>query len=171
MKDLIIRPERCMSCHSCEIACVVSHSKSKNIFSAIREDPAPGKRISVELLPALGASMPVTCRHCKDASCVSVCPTKALTQDTDTEAVIRNLERCVDCWTCSTVCTRFSSLYQLILATGCRNSSMLCNYKIIDSRTENGTVIKCDFCDGRELPACVEACPTHALAFAEVERR
>lgn len=171
MKDVIIRPERCMSCHSCEVACAVAHSKSKNLFSAVGEDPAPRKRISVEFIPALGASMPVTCRHCKDAPCVSVCPTKALSQDADTGTVIRNLERCVDCWTCSTVCTRFSSLYQLILATGCWNSSMLCNHKIIDSRTENGAAIKCDLCEGREFPACVEACPTHALVFAEVEGR
>jgi len=29
--------------------------------------------------------------------------------------------------------------------------------------------VKCDLCNGRELPACVEACPTHALVFAEMK--
>jgi carbon-monoxide dehydrogenase iron sulfur subunit len=76
----------------------------------------------------------------------------------------------VDCWTCSTVCTRFSSLYQLILAAGCWTSSMACNYRVIDRRTEEGTVIKCDLCEGKESPACVEACPTHALVFSEAGR-
>lgn len=43
MKDVIIRPELCMGCRSCEVACAVSHSKSKNLFSALGEDPAPKK--------------------------------------------------------------------------------------------------------------------------------
>ena len=171
MKDVIIRPERCMGCHSCEVACAVAHSKSKNLFSALGEDPAPKKRICVEYLPGLEASMPITCRHCEDAPCVSVCPTKALSRDTLTSTVSHNPERCVDCWTCSTVCTRFSSLYQLILAAGCWTSSMACNYGVIGRRTEEGNVIKCDLCEGREVPACVEACPTHALVFSEVEGR
>ncbi|AKB78980.1 CO dehydrogenase iron-sulfur protein CooF [Methanosarcina horonobensis HB-1 = JCM 15518] len=171
MKDVIIRPELCMGCRSCEVACAVSHSKSKNLFSALGEDPAPKKRISVEYMPAIEASVPITCRHCEDAPCVSVCPTKALSKDTATGTVNHNLERCVDCWTCSMVCTRFSSLYQLILASGCWTSSMANNYGVIDRRTEEGTVVRCDLCEGRELPACVEACPTHALVFFEVERR
>lgn len=170
MKDVIIRPERCMGCHSCEVACAVSHSKSKNIFLALGEETAPKKRISVEYMPALEASVPITCRHCEDAPCVSVCPTKALSKDTVTGTVNHNIERCVDCWKCSMVCTRFSLLYQLILVSGCWTSSMANNYGVIDRRTEGGTVIRCDLCEDRELPACVEACPTHALVFVDVER-
>ncbi len=171
MKDVIILPERCMGCRSCEVACAVSHSKSKNLFSALGEKPAPKKRIYVEYMPALGASVPITCRHCDDSPCVSVCPTKALSKDMDTGAVNHDVERCVDCWTCSMVCTRFFSLYHLILVSGCWTSSMSYNRGIIDRRIEGGTVIRCDLCEGRELPACVEACPTHALMFLDVERR
>jgi carbon-monoxide dehydrogenase iron sulfur subunit len=75
----------------------------------------------------------------------------------------------VDCWICSTVCTRFSSLYRLILAEGCWSSSMSCNYGVIGRQIKAG--VKCDLCEGRELPACVEACPTHALIYLEVEGR
>lgn len=170
MKDVIIRPERCMGCRSCEVACAVSHSKSKNLFSALGEEPAPKKRIYVEYMPALGASVPITCRHCEDAPCVSVCPTKALSRNMDTGTVNYNIERCVDCWTCSKVCTRFSSLYQLILVSGCWTSSMSYNRGIIDRRIEGENVIRCDLCEGRELPACVEACPTNALVFVEIKR-
>jgi carbon-monoxide dehydrogenase iron sulfur subunit len=170
MKDVIIRPERCLGCRSCEIACAVSHSKSKNLFSALGEEPIPRKRVYVEYMPALGVSVPITCRHCEDAPCVSVCPTKALSKDMDTGAVNHNIEHCVDCWTCSTVCTRFSSLYQLILVSGCWTSSMAYNRGIINRRTDGENVIRCDLCEDRELPACVEACPTHALVFLEVKR-
>ena len=171
MKDVIIRPERCMGCRSCEIACAVSHSKGKNLFLALGEEPSPKKRIYVEYMPALGASVPITCRHCEDAPCVSVCPTKALSRDMETGTVSHSVERCVDCWTCSMVCTRFSSLYHLILISGCWTSSMSYNRGIIDRRIEGETVIRCDLCEDRELPACVEACPTQALLFLDVKRQ
>lgn len=166
MKDVMIRPERCLGCRSCEIACAVAHSESKSLLSAIGEKPIPKKRIYLEQVPALGISLPITCRHCKDAPCVSVCPTKALSQDKITNMVSHNPERCVDCWDCSTVCSRFASLYRMILVMGCWTSSMNYNHKIINRQAEAG--IKCDLCEGRDLPACVEACPTNALIFSEV---
>ena len=169
MKDVIIRPERCLGCLSCEVACAVEHSKSKSLFSALGETPAPKKRIHVEHMPALDASIPITCRNCEDAPCVSVCPTKALSQDAATNLVNHNPDLCVDCWTCSTVCARFVSLYQLILVMGCWTSSMRHNYGVVNRQTNTGSIIKCDLCQGRELPACVEACPTNALVYSEIE--
>lgn len=165
MKDVMIRPELCMGCLSCEIACAVAHSKSKNLFLALGEKSAPKKRIYVECSPDLEVSIPITCRHCENAPCVSVCPTKALSQDEITGIVNHNPDLCVDCWTCSMVCTRFFPLYQLILEIGCWTSSMACNYGTIGRQIKAG--IKCDLCQERELPACVEACPTHALIFTE----
>jgi carbon-monoxide dehydrogenase iron sulfur subunit len=44
---------------------------------------------------------------------------------------------------------------------------MAYNRRVISRQTEVG--VKCDLCNGRELPACVEACLTHALVFAEVK--
>ena len=166
MKDLIIRPERCLGCRSCEIACAIAHSESKNLFSAIGEKPFPKKRINLEHIPGLGVSLPITCRHCNDAPCVSVCPTKALYQDETNGTVGYNPESCVDCWICSMVCPRFVSLYKMILVMGCWTSSMNHNREIISRQAEAG--IKCDLCESRDLPACVEACPTHALIFSEV---
>lgn len=167
MKDLIIRPECCLGCRSCEVACAVAHSESKNLFSAIGEMPVPKKRIFLKYIPGLGFSQPITCRHCEDAPCASVCPTKALHLDENESIVIYNPDHCVDCWTCSTVCPRFVSLYHLILFMGCWTSSMTQNRRVISRQAQAG--IKCDLCEGKILPACVEACPTHALTFSEVE--
>lgn len=167
MKDLIIRPERCLGCRSCEIACAVAHSKSKSLFSALGEQPAPKKRIYVDCSPNLEISIPITCCHCEDAPCVSVCPTKALSQDELTSIVSHNPDRCVDCWTCSMVCPRFLPLYRLIRVIGCWTSSMAYNREVISRQTDAG--VKCDLCQGRDIPACVEACPTHALVFYELE--
>jgi carbon-monoxide dehydrogenase iron sulfur subunit len=35
---------KCVGCRSCEIACAVEHSKSKDIFTAIKEVPLPKKK-------------------------------------------------------------------------------------------------------------------------------
>jgi carbon-monoxide dehydrogenase iron sulfur subunit len=167
MKDLRIQPELCLGCHSCEIACAVAHSKTKTLFSALGEKPSPRRRISVEYIRSAEISIPIVCRQCEDAPCVLACPTKALSQNGDTGFVHHNPEQCVDCWTCSTVCPRLVSLYRLILVIGCWSSSMKYNRGVIGTRTEAG--VKCDLCEDRDLPACVEACPTHALVFLETE--
>jgi anaerobic carbon-monoxide dehydrogenase iron sulfur subunit len=167
MKDLLIRPERCMGCRSCEIACTIAHSHSKNLFSALGEQPAPKRRINVECTPNLEISIPITCRHCEDAPCVLVCPTQALSRDENDSFVSFSPERCVNCWTCSMACPRFLPLYRLILVIGCWTSSMAHNREVISRQID--ARVKCDLCETREIPACVEACPTQALVFTEVE--
>lgn len=147
MKEVMIRPELCMGCRSCEIACAVEHSESKNLFGAVMEKPAPRKRIYVEYIPEYSASIPMTCRHCEDAPCTTVCPTKAMKQDKIRRVVIHNPDICIGCWTCS----------------------MVCNYGVIGRQKEARVAVKCDLCPGREIPACVEACPTNALVFSEVK--
>jgi len=42
MKTVIIRPERCVGCLQCRLACAVEHSASKNLYAAIIEAPASG---------------------------------------------------------------------------------------------------------------------------------
>jgi len=167
MKDLLIRPERCMGCRSCEIACAVAHSQSKNLFSALGEQPAPKKRINVDCSPNLEISIPVTCRHCENAPCVSVCPQQAITKDETSAFVCFNPERCINCWSCSTVCPRFLPLYQLILIMGCWTTSMATNHEVISRQKDVG--VKCDLCEGREKPACVEACLSQAIVLYEIK--
>lgn len=147
MKEILIRPERCMGCRSCEIACAVEHSQAKSLLSAVAERPAPRKRVYVEFVPDYSISVPMACRHCEEAPCVSVCPTGALRQDEVTRVVTHNPEGCIGCWTCASVCS----------------------YGMIGRNREERVAIKCDRCPGLEVPACVSACPTGALVFKELE--
>jgi carbon-monoxide dehydrogenase iron sulfur subunit len=147
MKEVLVRPEKCMGCRSCEIACAVEHSQSKNLFQAVSEKPVPRKRVYVEFAPEYKIPVPMVCHHCEDAPCVSVCPTGALSQDEMSRVVTHDPEVCIGCWTCATAC----------------------NYGMIGRHKEQRVAIKCDRCPDREIPACVEACPTGALAFEEVE--
>lgn len=55
MKELLIQPEHCLGCRSCELACAVTHSNSKNLLLSLSEIsarntwfrlPATGKLLS-----------------------------------------------------------------------------------------------------------------------------
>ena len=56
-------------------------------------------------------------------------------------------ERCTGCWTCIVACP----------------------YGALTKDTSNNTVVKCDLCPGRDIPACVANCPNEALVYVEVQ--
>ena len=63
MKKLYLRIERCSGCKRCELACMEEH---RDI-----DVDKPRTRIFVESINE--RPVPVVCRHCKDALCVSAC--------------------------------------------------------------------------------------------------
>ncbi len=144
MKQIFVRPDRCMACRSCETACAVQHSADKTLFSAVLQEPPPMKRLFVGA--AEGIRMPVICRHCEDAPCLRACISGCLYRD-DHGFVRRRKERCIGCWTCI----------------------MLCPFGVITRDSEKHIAVKCDRCHKLDIPACVNACPTRALVMAEPE--
>ena len=145
VREIFVRIDRCTGCRSCEIACAVEHSASKSLFAAISETPVPRKRLYIEA--AEDYNIPLLCRHCEDAPCVQSCITGALSQDALTRVVSHDAEKCIGCWMCT----------------------MVCPYGVIGRKKEQRVAIKCDRCPDRDEPACVCACPTQALVFAEEE--
>ncbi len=143
MKEIFVRLDRCLGCKSCEIACAVEHSRSRNLFLAVSEKPVPVRRVYVEM--AEGHKVPLVCRHCQDAPCVAVCRTGAMSQDPLTSVVDRDEKKCVGCWMCA----------------------MICPYGVIGRQAEVRRAVKCDRCKSLDTPACVDACPTGTLVFAD----
>lgn len=146
---LVVSAERCLGCKSCELACAVEHSKSRDIFEAIQEYPAPRSRVDVQ--QGRDFAVPLQCRQCEDAPCVAVCPTKALCRsDTDSPVVIED-ELCI----------------------GCKWCVLACPFGVITLDGRSHAIIKCDQCFERlergEMPACVVSCPTKALQFRSLE--
>jgi len=142
-KVLTIHIEKCLACKSCEIACAVAHSKSGALEEALTESPKPQKRVTVEAVGEL--AVPLQCRHCEDAPCISVCPTAALRRHDPEGPVLIEQDRCI----------------------GCKFCLMVCPFGVIDVSSDGNVIVKCDLCIERtkagEQPACVEACPTKAL--------
>jgi carbon-monoxide dehydrogenase iron sulfur subunit len=145
MRQVYLNEQVCIGCHLCEVYCRLQQAKSKDLVKASkRESPPPLPRLRVEEKGLV--SLSVRCQHCDDAPCVLACLTGALSRDPVSSLVIIDEERCIGCGTCLLVCP----LGVLRLDAGRKKT------------------VKCDLCQGEEIPACVAHCPNEALWFAEV---
>ncbi|MFB2862087.1 4Fe-4S dicluster domain-containing protein [Aeromonas sp. MdU4] len=93
-----------------------------------------------------------SCQHCDNAPCVHVCPTGASHIRAEDGIVDINPDLCV----------------------GCRYCLAACPYQVRFINPVSGVADKCDFCRQTNLangkqPACVEACPTRALVFGNLD--
>jgi len=146
--SLYVEIARCLACRACELACALEHSKSKDLFQAIQEEPRPAPRVRVEA--AAGAAIPLQCRHCEEAPCVTICPTEAMHKLGPEQPVLVDDERCI----------------------GCKLCIMVCPFGVVTLRNDGKVALKCDLCLERTSegldPACVSACKTGALKFLSV---
>lgn len=92
-----------------------------------------------------------SCMHCREAACVSACPTGSMAPESHTGLVVNDLERCVSCGACKSSCP----------------------FDIPRPEAGGTRIVKCDGCvdlviaDG--TPLCVGACPAGALVFDDRE--
>ena len=147
MKRIHVREEYCIGCRLCEIHCLTQHSRHKSIVKAFGETPRALPRMLVEESGPLSFAIP--CRHCEDAPCVEACITGAMHRDPLSGAVLCDEEQCVGCWTCVMSCP-FGAIQRSV--TGRKAAS------------------KCDLCQGRGTPTCVEHCPNEAIILTEEGR-
>jgi carbon-monoxide dehydrogenase iron sulfur subunit len=132
------------------MACALVHSKSKVLEEAVAESPRPQRTVTVEA--AGDFAVPIQCRHCEDAPCITVCPTAAIHRHQADDPVLIDKEKCIGCMFCLTVCP----------------------FGVIDITRDGKAVVKCDLCMERtkagQEPACVEACPTRALELVDEKK-
>jgi len=144
-KIIVVDVDKCMACHSCELACAVAHSRSDTLDDAAQETPRPYSRIILERLD--DQTLPLHCRHCEDAPCIRVCPTQAIFRASDLSPVVIDNQKCI----------------------GCNECILVCPFGVIRKDKDGKYIVKCDLCSQRleagRVPACVEACPTRAIKY------
>ena len=126
-KAVYVSIRKCIACHACEIACLRIHNGSSYI--------------SVEVVDNRG-SVPLLCRQCENATCVSACYTNALAVGDD--GIVS---------------------FDKASCTGCGLCVLACPFGVISLGKD--LVEKCDQCLGRDVPVCVLTCPANALTFGE----
>lgn len=138
--------DQCTGCKACVAGC---HSLNGL-------DEGESWRFAGQLVRIGGAephtqTVPSGCHHCLDPACLSGCPTNAYAKDPIT-GIVRHLDdQCIGCGYCE----------------------LTCPYEVPKLNKRLGIVRKCDMCSDRlsagEAPACVQACPTGAIAITVVE--
>ncbi len=140
---MAVDTRRCVACNACVIACKTENDVPNGGFRCwtVQETSGAFPELALE-------ARSERCNHCADAPCVSACPTGA-SHVVDGGIVAVDPRKC----------------------TGCKACIASCPYGARYVRPE-GYVDKCTFCAHRvahgERPACVEVCPTKALAFGDL---
>jgi len=140
--------DACSGCKSCVAAC---HNLNGLEESELWR--------SVGLLHGGSSQLPVlqhvttACHHCVDPACLDGCPVLAYEKDPVT-GIVRHLDdQCI----------------------GCRYCMLKCPYDVPKYSCTKGIVRKCDMCHSRlaagEAPACVQACPNHAIRITVVSKQ
>ena len=93
-KVIIVDPDHCTGCHSCEMACSMQHFEvCSPLYSRIR----------IQEFRDVNTFIPVLCQACEDAPCIKSCPTNARIRR-PTGAVVTDEQRCIGCKTCVFAC-------------------------------------------------------------------
>jgi molybdopterin-containing oxidoreductase family iron-sulfur binding subunit len=177
---------RCIGCRRCVYACVEENNQSRDpeihwIRVLEFERSAALREINLEdgnpyyeytEVPAADKFyLPISCQHCEDSPCSTVCPTGATWREPDGIVVI-DYDWCIGCRYCMASCpygARHFNWGAPDLPAEDVNPDM---HILGNTPRKSGVVEKCTFCIQRvrkgRLPACHEACPVGARKFGNL---
>lgn len=143
----------CTGCKACQIACKDDNNlevgiRWRRVAAVERGEWTRDGNVWQQNI--LSYNVSVSCNHCQNALCTTVCPTGAMEKRED-GIVLLNQDACI----------------------GCRYCEWTCPYGAPQFDAAVGKMSKCDFCvenvDAGKAPACVAACPMRALDFGDLE--
>jgi len=140
-----------------------------------------------DFLNADTAFIPIFCQQCDTAPCMKVCPQSAVDITPSTGVVSTIPVRCLGCRYCMAACPYHARVFNWFDPAWPDGMEQTLNPDV--SVRMRGVVEKCNFCHGRWqaamakaaaegrrsldpadwVPACVEACPTKAITFGNLD--
>jgi carbon-monoxide dehydrogenase iron sulfur subunit len=144
LRKVKLNKDRCVSCHTCEIACAEKHSNGGTIEEIYSDSSPTQSRLHIVMRKAKLHLL--KCVHCKKPKCLEVCEEGAIYKQDDGVVTI-DYEKCTGCWSCIDACP-FNAIFK---------------------DEDRNVPIRCDLCVDLEVPACVTSCQTQALTVEEGE--
>lgn len=141
-KLIFFHPDRCMLCQSCVLACQQNALGISDV-TQIPWDGRPIQRMAVTF--SHGTPWVWKCQQCLYAPCVEACVSGSLRYPEGENEVVHDRETCVGCGSC-------------VLA---------CPFNALTPDENDGRMAKCNLCPEEEIPPCVKACPSGALAYED----
>jgi Fe-S-cluster-containing dehydrogenase component len=190
---MVIDLDKCTGCQACSLACKAENNvpHGSPAEQTLKRTPFWHRVIAVSngKFPTASTDMiPMPCMHCDNAPCTTVCPAKATYRRED-GIVVQDFRRCIGCRYCIVACPygvrNFN--YKDPEAKDYHRPDLPPEREVrgmwpFPTRIR-GVVEKCTFCFHRideaikkgqkvgvdVVPACVEACPSHARAFGDLD--
>ena len=164
---LVIDLDTCVGCHACATACKEWNGASAISGPLTDSDPYGAeptgtwlnrvRHYEVGTYPTVKTvNVPMSCLHCEEAACVTVCPTGASYKRAD-GIVLVDQDRCMGCNLCAWACPYGAR--ELDPSSGTMKKCTLCVDRVHDERLP----------EAERQPACVLACPTHARHFGDFD--
>jgi menaquinone reductase, iron-sulfur cluster-binding subunit len=185
--------DRCTGCGACMVACAAENNVPParermtyrtGITPMIVHEVSNGEAGAAKR----SAFIPLPCMQCEhDTPCVKVCPQQAVEFDEKTGIVTQMPQRCLGCRYCMAACPYHARYFNWWDPAWPEGMEVTMNPRV--APRSRGVVEKCNFCHGRlhaaeekahaagqrdidpadYVPACVEACPTQAIAFGDLD--
>ena len=167
---MVIDLRQCFGCETCAVVCGQQNHTPEKFWRKVHELDVSDSGMRQRFF------LPISCMHCDDPSCESVCPTKA-TFRRDDGIVDIDPDRCIGCGYCILACPyRVRTIFHDHLDFGLKSDGQI--------QDRRGTCTKCNFCkdridsglakglqpgiDKQATPACVVNCTAEALFFGDL---
>lgn len=165
---LSIDLDTCVGCHGCATACkqwntsgTIGPLSETEPYGQDPDGPWLNRIRTYEVEKAGEASktvhFPMSCLHCENADCVTVCPTGASYKREEDGIVLVDQDKCMGCNLCAWACPYGAR--ELDPVQGVMKKCTLCVDRIYDMALP----------EHERQPACVLTCPTGARKFGDFD--